>query len=121
MPTDDQSPGTPTAPTTPKDAASNNSQKPTGWFEVPEPVKRVFDQYPLLAYTANTLPLRGPRSTKQHILHVFTTDQDARDGRPSFNPSCLRWQVRAYTPYKTYIRPCEGRGKADIETNCRRT
>jgi metaxin len=28
-------------------------------------------------------------------LHVFTTEEDAKNGRPSFNPGCLKWQVRA--------------------------
>nr|POF08198.1 metaxin-1 [Quercus suber] len=70
---------------------SQTASRPT-WFEIPAPVKRIFDRYPLVTYAANELPLRAPKSRKRHVLHVFTTEEDARTGRPSFNPSCLKWQ-----------------------------
>lgn len=63
-------------------------------FSLPPPVKRVFDQFPLREYEANDLPWRAPRAASAHKLHVFTTEQDAKHGRPSYNPSCLKWQVR---------------------------
>ncbi|KAI9848654.1 MAG: hypothetical protein M1838_000457 [Thelocarpon superellum] len=63
------------------------------FFAIPGPVKRLFDQFPLLHYPANTLPARsaprGPRST----LYIFTTDERAFQQRPSFNPQCLKWQT----------------------------
>lgn len=63
-------------------------------FAIPPPVKRVFDKVPLVTYEANELPARAPRDRGENVLHVFTTEDDAQNGRPSFNPSCLRWQVR---------------------------
>ena len=97
MPNDDTSLST---PATSADYANNKSAQPVAssrsWsdiFSLPPPVKRIFDQYPLVVYEANELPLRTPRDREQHTLHVFTTDQDARAGRPSFNPGCLRWQA----------------------------
>jgi len=62
-------------------------------FTIPAPVKRVFDKFPLVTYDANELPLRAPRSRDRNVLHVFTTREDAKKGKPSFNPACLRWQV----------------------------
>lgn len=62
-------------------------------FSLPPPVKRVFDQFPLREYEANDLPWRAPRARNTHKLHVFATDHEATDGRPSFNPSCLKWQT----------------------------
>ncbi|RMY83348.1 hypothetical protein D0862_11728 [Hortaea werneckii] len=63
-------------------------------FAIPPPVKRVFDKVPLVTYEANELPARAPRDRGENVLYVFTTNDGARNGRPSFNPSCLRWQVR---------------------------
>lgn len=62
-------------------------------FSIPPSVKRVFNKFPLVVYTENELPLRAPLDWHTHILHVFTTLEDAKTGRPSFNPACLKWQV----------------------------
>jgi metaxin len=61
---------------------------------VPAPIKQLFDRFPLLSYPANELPLRAPRHRSEHVLYVFATEGGARRGEPSFNPSCLKWQVR---------------------------
>ncbi|KAF2172453.1 hypothetical protein M409DRAFT_63135 [Zasmidium cellare ATCC 36951] len=62
-------------------------------FALPAPLKRIFDQFPLVTYDANELPERAPKTRNQHVLHVFTNEKDAIDGRPSFNPGCLKWQT----------------------------
>ncbi|KAF2126615.1 hypothetical protein P153DRAFT_297698 [Dothidotthia symphoricarpi CBS 119687] len=62
-------------------------------FTVPEPIKQLFDRFPLLTYPANELPQRAPQNRNAHILHVFTTDREALKGAPSFNPACLKWQA----------------------------
>lgn len=62
-------------------------------FDVPAPLRQLFARYPLLTYDANELPLDSPRQRDQHSLHIFTTEEDAKNGRPSFNPSCLKWQT----------------------------
>ena len=86
---------------------------PRWWQTVPPPVRRLFDRFPLVVHPANELPARSPGSSwhatsagggtlvaeaRLPTLHVFTTEQDAQElggaGRPSFNPSCLKWQVR---------------------------
>ncbi|EME50122.1 hypothetical protein DOTSEDRAFT_85352 [Dothistroma septosporum NZE10] len=62
-------------------------------WSLPPPVKRVFDKFPLVTYEANELPARAPKKRQKHVLHVFTTKEDAESGRPSFNPGCLKWQT----------------------------
>ncbi|KAF2765435.1 hypothetical protein EJ03DRAFT_377826 [Teratosphaeria nubilosa] len=62
-------------------------------FRIPQPLKAVFDKFPLVTYGENELPARAPRARDEHILHVFTMEQGAKDGRPSFNPACLKWQA----------------------------
>lgn len=65
-------------------------------FSVPPALKRVFDKFPLITYPENELPIRAPDGRDRHVLHVFTTPEDAKQGKPSFNPACLRWQVGQY-------------------------
>lgn len=74
-------------------AASWSQQTQSSIFRIPAPLKRVFDRFPLVQYDENDLPLRAPKERGQHVLHVFTTEKDAKDGRPSFNPGCLKWQA----------------------------
>jgi hypothetical protein len=62
-------------------------------FTVPTPIKQLFDKFPLLTYPANELPLRAPRNRDEHVLYVFATEEGARNGAPSYNPACLKWQV----------------------------
>lgn len=62
-------------------------------FSVPLPVKKLFDLVPLVTYPPNQLPQRSPKSSRIPSLYIFSTDHDAAAGRPSFNPSCLKWQV----------------------------
>jgi hypothetical protein len=64
-----------------------------GIFSVPAPIKKLFDYFPLLSYPPNEPPRRSPPVTLLPTLYIFTTDREARYGRPSFNPSCLKWQV----------------------------
>lgn len=64
-------------------------------FDVPAPIKQLFDRFPLLTYSTNHLPHRAPNQRKDHVLYVFTTDAHAAQGAPSFNPACLKWQVRS--------------------------
>jgi metaxin len=70
-----------------------------GWsiFSVPRPIKRVFDAFPLHVYPPNARPAqrqRGPRRGGGHALFLWTTPEDAEARRASFNPGCLKWQVR---------------------------
>lgn len=62
-------------------------------FEVPGPVRQLFDKFPLITYPANELPQRTPQRRGEHSLYIFTTWEGAQDGEPSFNPTCLKWQV----------------------------
>lgn len=76
--------------TAPKDSQSNNQRR---WFTTPEPIKRLFNQFPLRTYPPNELPLRKSPDRTQHNLYIFATDNVAKLGLPSFNPGCLKWQV----------------------------
>ncbi|GKT50301.1 metaxin-1 [Colletotrichum spaethianum] len=66
---------------------------PRSWFAVPAPVAALFRRFPLAVYPANELPARSPSRGDLPTLYVFVADDDAPRGRPSFNPSCLKWQT----------------------------
>lgn len=63
-------------------------------FSVPAPIKRIFDRFPLVTYPSNDLPHSAWSDKRGNRLYVFTDAAGARHGRPSFNPQCLKWQVR---------------------------
>ena len=63
---------------------------------IPEPVKRVFRKFPLTTYSENELPCTAPDQRHVHSLWVWTTAEGARRNDVSFNPKCLKWQVREY-------------------------
>jgi metaxin len=63
-------------------------------FQLPAPVKRIFDIFPLKTYPPNGLPHRSPKRRTDILLHIFTTTEGAYNSAPSFNPACLKWQVR---------------------------
>jgi metaxin len=62
-------------------------------FAVPTPIKQLFDRFPLQTYHVNDLPQRAPQDRNAHVLYVFTSDEGALNGAPSYNPACLKWQV----------------------------
>jgi metaxin len=72
---------------------SRSTRNVRDFFSIPTPVKHLFDLVPVVTYPPNQLPLRAPKPARIPSLYVFTKDQDAAAGRPSFNPSCLKWQV----------------------------
>ena len=66
---------------------------PSSWFSLPQPLRRVFDRFPLVTYPPNLLPQRAPGHHNENILYVFQSQEPARRDTPSFNPSCLKWQA----------------------------
>ena len=72
-----------------------SSSSSSGWFKVPTILARLFKRFPLLTYPPNELPARSPRLRDLPALYVFISEEDALRGLPSFNPSCLKWQVRS--------------------------
>lgn len=64
------------------------------FFTVPAPIKRLFDKFPLTTYPANDLPDCAAAQRNDNQLFVFSNAVNAQRGRPSFNPQCLKWQVR---------------------------
>ena len=95
MPDDDAEPVADSA-TQSQNVSKSHQQAPAGTrslFTIPTPLKRIFDKFPLVTYAENGLPLRTPTDREANILHVFTTVDNARLERPSFNPACLKWQV----------------------------
>ncbi|KAM0264476.1 hypothetical protein ACHAQJ_000667 [Trichoderma viride] len=75
-------------------AAAGPNSRP-GWFAVPAPVRELFKIFPLTTLPAESLPERAPKGARSRpCLYVFArTEEDARSGRPSFNPQCLKWQA----------------------------
>ncbi|TAQ88084.1 hypothetical protein B7494_g3620 [Chlorociboria aeruginascens] len=82
----------------------NENKKPQGTFtrqtaklqnifSIPAPVKRLFDLVPIVTYPPEELPQRAPKAVRIPRLYVFITEKDAAAGRPSFNPTCLKWQT----------------------------
>ena len=63
------------------------------FFTTPQPIKRLFDKFPLSIYPHNELPERTAQHRDQNALYVFTNNDGAHRGLPSFNPGCLKWQV----------------------------
>ena len=64
------------------------------FFTTPQPIKRLFDKFPLCTYPHNELPERTAQHRDQNVLYIFTNDDGAHRGLPSFNPGCLKWQVK---------------------------
>ncbi|KAF7874131.1 hypothetical protein EAF04_002803 [Stromatinia cepivora] len=96
------------ASTTKKDTSYNQSNftRQTNavkdLFSIPKPVKKLFDKVPVITYPANGLPQRSPgakdgkndRDTRLPSLYIFCRDsEEANEGKPSFNPGCLKWQT----------------------------
>ncbi|KAK0635573.1 hypothetical protein B0T17DRAFT_624314 [Bombardia bombarda] len=76
-------------------SAPATTTTPSRRLPVPRPLQKLFDCVPLLTYEANGLPARSQSATSGDLptLYVFTSDEDARLGAPSFNPGCLKWQT----------------------------
>lgn len=72
---------------------NRQTQKVRDFFSIPAPLKKLFDQVPVVTYAPNHLPQRAPKPSRIPSLYVFAHAGDAAAGRPSFNPSCLKWQV----------------------------
>ncbi|KAK8084868.1 hypothetical protein PG997_006139 [Apiospora hydei] len=77
----------------PAPAAPHRTAPRSSWFTIPEPLRLVFKQFPLVTYAPNELPVRSPSNRELPVLYVFGSDQDALKGLPSYNPSCLKWQT----------------------------
>jgi hypothetical protein len=77
----------------PQKNGTRSHQSSQGLFAVPTPIKQLFDRFPLATYPVNELPQRAPKHRNTHVLYVFTSDEGALSGLPSYNPACLKWQV----------------------------
>lgn len=87
-----------------EDSAQSPNQKESTFFKdlfsIPPPLKQLFDLVPLVTYPPNQLPQRSPKASKIPSLYIFSTERDAAAGQPSFNPSCLKWQVSSHQESK---------------------
>ncbi|KAI1001365.1 hypothetical protein K3495_g6834 [Podosphaera aphanis] len=63
------------------------------FFAIPTPIRNLFDRVPLVKYPPNPLPRSSPKPANFPSLYIFSKESDAAAGRPSFNPSCLKWQT----------------------------
>ena len=92
---DDDHPGEAHVRATPTPApAPSQPHRSRDLFSIPTPLKRLFDRFPLRTYPSSGRPIRSPRQRDLVALYVFCNPQDEWQGRPSFNPACLKWQVR---------------------------
>lgn len=66
-----------------------------GIFTAPSHIRTLFKSFPLHTLPANTLPSRASSSSATlPRLYIFSRSvADAAAGRPSFNPSCLKYQT----------------------------
>ncbi|PKS07634.1 hypothetical protein jhhlp_006240 [Lomentospora prolificans] len=72
---------------------SATRSRSTSIFAVPEPIRRLFKRFPIYTYPENELPARCAIAAEDvPILFVFTDEQAAQSGAPSYNPTCLKWQ-----------------------------
>ncbi|SPN97390.1 related to mitochondrial outer membrane protein (Sam35) [Cephalotrichum gorgonifer] len=71
------------------------SPAPSSIFAIPAPLRRLFNHFPLRTTPETPLPARCAVTSSANlpILFLFTTEDGARDGLPSFNPACLKWQT----------------------------
>ncbi|KIW13435.1 hypothetical protein PV08_08623 [Exophiala spinifera] len=78
-----------------RNASKSKAQDPSAfsWFSLPQPIKRIFDRFPLIVYPPNVLPQRAPGRRSENILYIFQSDVPPSRDAPSFNPSCLKWQA----------------------------
>lgn len=68
------------------------SPEARGFFAVPAPVRSLFNTFPLTIYDPEPLPYRSPSADRPRpALYVFALD--GHHDRPSYNPSCLKWQT----------------------------
>ncbi|KIX99145.1 uncharacterized protein Z520_04721 [Fonsecaea multimorphosa CBS 102226] len=77
----------------PRSPAQKSTPSSPSFWSLPLPLRRIFDQFPLVTYPANALPQRVPRLRHENILCIFQSDEPASRDGPSFNPSCLKWQA----------------------------
>lgn len=104
---------------------ANRQQAPSrSIFDVPAPIKQLFDRFPLCTYSVNDLPQRAPHHRNAHILYIFTTDEGALRGLPSYNPACLKWQVSPshiqsplFSPISQHPRPTLNSPKSPFESH----
>ncbi|TVY43727.1 Metaxin [Lachnellula subtilissima] len=93
MPSDKTSDHKDGAPPAGQTSFAQHTSKIRHFFSIPAPVKVLFDKVPVLTYPPNDLPQRAPKPARIPSLYVFIKKEDAAAGRPSYNPSCLKWQT----------------------------
>ncbi len=65
-----------------------------GLLSAPTAIRSLFKSFPLAVHPAEALPARvADTDSTLPRLYVFTHERDAVLGLPSYNPSCLKWQV----------------------------
>lgn len=92
--------------TPPKPSARPNQPAPSLW-SIPAPLQKLFNQFPLVTLDPNPLPARSQTLTSASdtlpTLYIFSSDEDALEGKPSINPTCLKWQVSGPVPLLPFL------------------
>lgn len=61
----------------------------SSWLSLPTPIRIMFDRFPIVTYSENSLPQRTTESRSRSTLHIFTLHNE----QLSPNPACLKWQI----------------------------
>lgn len=68
------------------------ARKQRSWFELPAPIRQLFNTFPLVTYNENELPQRISIQRNRNLLYIFMLDEHSDRTRLSLNPACLKWQ-----------------------------
>lgn len=79
--------------TTKSERSETSPRKQNSWFELPAPIRRLFDTFPLITYDENVLPQRVNIQRSRTTLHVFTLANNPSRTDLTLNPACLKWQA----------------------------
>ncbi|KAK4200711.1 hypothetical protein QBC40DRAFT_339645 [Triangularia verruculosa] len=83
-------------PPKPATRPANPSSAPSLWT-IPAPLQKLFNHFPLVTLKSNPLPARSQILTSASdtlpTLYIFSSSADALQGKPSINPTCLKWQT----------------------------
>lgn len=89
------------APSQEKHSERSSADRFKAIFSIPPPLRWLFEHVPITTYAPNCLPQRSPIAHDVAVLYMFTRPGEGPYHHLSFNPSCLKWQVRRLNNVRT--------------------
>jgi metaxin len=79
-------------------SSSSSTTSSSSWLQTPQPIRKLFAQFPLQTLPANPLPFRRPKKSSQKAPIFFTYSETIHETKPasfkcSYNPTCLKWET----------------------------